>query len=140
MQFLHYKWYIRWRKSWYTWECSQWSACNYTRKAQIAPSPPRCNWDCKRDRIWNALENALKNGFKSANGCKIWPIKNENISKRFSTPVNVQESANGTTINACDVRSMVRFRVHLIIHLELHLKVPFKICIKMYKKIYLRMY
>ena len=27
-----------------------------------------------------ALENTLKNGLKGANGCKIWPIKNESES------------------------------------------------------------
>ena len=42
------------------------------------PNSPqkRCNWDWKWERIWNALENALKNGLKSANGGKVWPIKN----------------------------------------------------------------
>ena len=48
---------------------------------------------------------------------------------------HAQEIANGTAINAFDVRLIVQFRVHLIIHLELHLKVYFKIFIKVHKKV-----
>ena len=48
------------------------------------------------ERNWDAL----KNGRKGANGCKIWPIKNDSKIEHFSAPGDVQESANGTTINA----------------------------------------
>ena len=57
-------------------------------------------------------------------------LKNESKSEIFSAPGDVQESANGTNINAFDV--------HLIIHLHLHLKVNFKIYIKVHKKVHLR--
>ena len=49
-------------------------------------------------------------------------------------PGDAQESANGTTINAFDVRLTVQFRVLLRIYLELHLKVHFKIYIKCTKR------
>ena len=54
--------------------------------------------------IWNALENAIKNGLKSVNGYKIWP----------------------TMINTFEVHLMVQFRLHLIIRLQLlmHKSVP----------------
>ena len=97
---------------------------------KVTSSSPRCNWDYKWERIWNALENVLKNGLKDANGCKIWPIKNESKKELFSLPGDAQETANGATINVCEVRFMLQFRVHLIIHLELHLKVRFKIYTK----------
>ena len=65
-------------------------------------------------------------------------LKNESKSEIFSAPGDVQESANGTNINAFDVRLIVPFRMHLIIHLHLHLKVNFKIYIKVHKKVHLR--
>ena len=34
---------------------------------KVASSSPKC----KREGIWNTLDNALKNGLKGANGCKI---------------------------------------------------------------------
>ena len=59
-------------------------------------------------------------------------LKNERKSAIFSVPNYTQESANGTTANAFDVRLMVQFRVHLIIPLELHGKVHFKIYVKVH--------
>ena len=44
---------------------------NYKRKSQVAPPDVT---EIVNECIWNALENAFKNGLKSANGCKIWPI------------------------------------------------------------------
>ena len=49
-------------------------------------------------------------------------LKNES---KCTAPGDAQDSTNGTTINAFEVRLMIQFRVHLIIHLELHLKVHF---------------
>ena len=40
-------------------------------------SHKRCNWDRKWECIENTLANAVKNGLRSANGCKVWPIKKE---------------------------------------------------------------
>ena len=54
-------------------------------------------------------------------------LKNESKREPFSAPADAQENANGTAINAFEVRLMMQFRVHLIIHLELYLKVHFKI-------------
>ena len=88
----------------------------------------------------NALDNALKNGLKGTNGCKIWPIKSESKSEIFSTSGDAQESANRTKTNVFDVRFMVQYRMHLIIHLELHLKVRFKIYVKMHKKVHSRLH
>ena len=67
-------------------------------------------------------------------------LKNESKNELFSAPGDAQESENGTTVNAFELRLMIQFRVHLIIHLELHLHVHFKIYIKMHKKVLLRMY
>ena len=67
-------------------------------------------------------------------------LKNESKNELFSTPGDAQESANGTTINAFDVRLMIQFRVHLIINLELDLKVHFKIYIKVHKKVHPRLH
>ena len=55
-------------------------------------------------------------------------LKNESKSKRFSTPGDAQESANGTTTNAFEMWLMVEF------------KMSFKIYIKMQKKVHLRMH
>ena len=66
--------------------------------------------------------------------------KNESKREVSSAPDDVQESANGTTINAFDVPLMVEFRVHLTIHLEFHLKVRFKIYVKVLKKVQLRLH
>ena len=65
--------------------------------------------------------------------------KNGSKSELFSGPVDAQESANRTMINAFEVCLMTQFRVHLIIHMQLHLEVQFKIFIKMYKKVHLRL-
>ena len=46
-------------------------------------------------------------------------LKNESKGELFSAPVDGQESAKRTTINAFEVRLMVQFRMHLIMHLEL---------------------
>ena len=62
-------------------------------------------------------------------------LKNESKRDPFSAPADAQENANGTAINAFEVRLMMQFRVHLIIHLELYLKVHFKIYIKIHKKV-----
>ena len=71
---------------------------------------------------------------------KFGQLKNESKSENFSVPGDAQESANGTTTNAFDVRLMVQFRVHLIIHPELHLKLHYKIYIKVNKKLHLRLH
>ena len=65
---------------------------------------------------------------------KFAQLKNESKIELFSAPADAQESENGTTLNAFEVRLMIQFRVHLIIHLKLYLKVHFKIYIKMRKK------
>ena len=67
-------------------------------------------------------------------------LKNESKSEIFSVPGDAQESANGITINAFEVRLMVQFRMQLIIHLELQLKVHFNIYIKENKKVQLRLH
>ena len=41
-------------------------------------------------------------------------LKSESKSEVFSTSGDVQESANGATINAFDVLLMVKLRVHLV--------------------------
>ena len=73
---------------------------------------------CKWEGVWNAL----------------WK------SEIFSATGDAEKSANGTIINAFDVRLMVPFRVHLIIHLEMRVKVHFKIFIKVHKKVHLRLH
>ena len=67
-------------------------------------------------------------------------LKNESKSARFSASYDVQEGANGTTINLFEGRLMIKLRVNLIIHLELHQKVHVKIYIKMHKKVSLRLH
>ena len=57
----------------------------------------------------NALENALKNKLK---GVKSGHLKSESKSDIFSAPSDAQESVNGTTTNAFDVRLIVQIRMH----------------------------
>ena len=89
--------------------------------------PKRCSRDCRSERILNALENALKNGIKSANECKTGQLKNKSKNELFSAPCDPFE-----------VCLKIQCRVHLIIQLDLHLQVHFKIYIKMHKKVHLR--
>ena len=46
---------------------------------KVSSSSPKC----KRESIWETLENALKNGRKGANGCKISPIENMKVRVNF---------------------------------------------------------
>ena len=67
-------------------------------------------------------------------GTKYGQLKNN--SEISSAPGDAQKSANRTTINMFDVRSMVKFRAYLIIDLEVH----FKIYIKVQKKMHSRLH
>ena len=90
----------------------------------INSSPERCNGDCKRERMWNAIANTLKSRLKGANECKTWPNKNWKYGWECKRKV----------INVFQVRLMIQFRVYLIIHLQLYLKVIFNIYIHVFYK------
>ena len=46
-------------------------------------------------------------------------LKNESKSKRFSTPGDAQESANGTTANAFEMWLMVEFKMSFKIYIKM---------------------
>ena len=133
MQSQHYKWHIRWCKSWYSWRCSQQSNSKYTRKPQIAL--PNVIEIANESVYGTHLRMLLKIRLKCANECKI-----ESKSEPFSAPTCAHERAKWTMVNAFEVSLMLQFKMHQIIHLELYLKVHFKIYIKMHKKVHLRMH
>ena len=100
-----------------------------TGKPQIAPPKDVI------EIVWNALENALKNRLKGANGCKIWPFKNwkyewkckrENDKCVWGTPDDIIQGAldNTTGVAPKDAQEGtpdVALKGTLLVGLELHL-------------------
>ena len=73
----------------------------------------------KLERIWDALEDALKNGLKRKNEYKIYSTKN------WKYEWECKRKNDKCVWGALD--KIIQFRAHLKIHLKLHLKMNFKL-------------
>ena len=106
-------------------------------KSQIAPQ--KDVMEISNESVYGThLRMLLKMDLMVQIDAKSDQLKNESKSEIFSVPVDAQESANETIINAFEVVSLiVQYWVQLIMPLELHLKVPFTIYIKLDKKVHL---
>ena len=98
MQFQHYKWYKRCCKLWCTWGYNQKSAGNLSRISQIAS--PNVIEIASESVYGTHLRMLSKTDVRVQMDAKSGQLKNDSKIVLFSVPGDVQESANGTTINA----------------------------------------